>query len=149
MRTEDVQNVATDTFLKTMNLAHRVLLKASGGRLGRRFFGMTTVELHTVGRRSGHRRSTMLTAPVHEPDRLVLVASKGGDDRHPDWYLNLCAHPEVELTIEGDTSLWTARTATPEEKAELWPRIVAAYRAYDGYQRRTERQIPVVICTPR
>jgi deazaflavin-dependent oxidoreductase (nitroreductase family) len=139
----------TDLGMKTMNLAHRGLLFASGGRLGRSFGSMPVVELRTIGRTSGKQRSTMLTAPVHSDDRYVLVASKGGDDRHPQWYLNLKAGPEVELTVNGETLPMTARTASAEEKAELWPDIVAAYKGYAGYQKRTDRDIPVVICEPR
>jgi deazaflavin-dependent oxidoreductase (nitroreductase family) len=91
----------------------------------------------------------MLTAPVVDGDRIVLVASKGGDDRDPDWYRNLSAHPEIELTMAGRRRPMRARPATIEERSELWPRIVAAYKGYGGYQRRTEREIPVVICEPR
>ena len=80
---------------------------------------MAAVELHTIGRKSGQRRSVMLTAPVREPGRVVLVASKGGDDRHPEWYLNLVADPDVELTIDGSTKPMTARTAAGAERAEL------------------------------
>ncbi|MFT4262893.1 MAG: nitroreductase/quinone reductase family protein [Nocardioides sp.] len=138
-----------DLGLKGMNLAHRVVLGVSGGRLLSMAFGMQTIELHTTGRRSGQRRSVMLTAPIYDGDRVVLVASKGGDDRDPDWYRNLVADPAVAITIKGVESAWTARTATAAEKAELWPRIVAAYRGYAGYQKRTRRDIPVVICTPR
>ena len=79
----------------------------------------------------------------------MLVASKGGDDRHPDWYHNLVDQPDVEVTIDGETTPMRARTADPAEKAALWPTIVAAYKGYAGYQRRTERDIPVVICEPR
>jgi deazaflavin-dependent oxidoreductase (nitroreductase family) len=110
--------------------------------------GMPAVELHTTGRRSGRRRTVILTAPVHDATRVVLVASKGGDDRHPDWYLNLRDDPHVELTMDGTTRPYLARTATAEEKAELWPRVVAAYKGYAGYQRRSSRDIPLVICTP-
>lgn len=128
---------------------HRTLLALTGGRFPKRVMGMVPVELHTVGRRSGQPRSTLLTAPLVEGDRIVLVASKGGHPRHPDWYLNLSAQPDVELTVEGVRRPYRARTAEPEEKAALWPRIVAAYRGYDGYQRSTERDIPVVVCEPR
>lgn len=127
---------------------HRALLAVTGGRFPRRVLGMQPVELHTTGRRSGQRRSTMLTAPVCEEDRVVLVASKGGHREHPDWYRNLVANPDVEVTVDGRTRPLRARTATAEEKAELWPTIVAAYRGYDGYQRNTDREIPVVICEP-
>lgn len=110
---------------------------------------MPAVELHTIGRVSGLRRSTMLTSPVHRDGRWVLVASKGGDDRDPEWYLNLVANPDVELTVRGVTHDMTARTATPAEKAELWPQITKVNPGYAGYQRKTEREIPVVICEER
>ena len=132
----------------TLEHGHRALLKITGGRYPRRILGMQPVELHTVGRVSGQRRSTMLTAPICEEDRVVLVASKGGYQDNPDWYKNLAANPKVELTIGERTRAMTARTASPEEKAELWPRIVAAYKGYAGYQRNTDRDIPVVICEP-
>jgi deazaflavin-dependent oxidoreductase (nitroreductase family) len=138
-----------DLGLKTMSQTHRTIIHLSGGRVLGSAFGMPVVELHTVGRTSARPRSTMLTAPVIEGDRVVLVASKGGDDRDPDWFRNLLAHPEIELTMAGRRRLMRARQASAEEKAELWPRVVAAYKGYDGYQRRTERDIPLVICEPR
>lgn len=137
-----------DLQMKTLNRVHRALHFISGGRVGNRLMGMQSVELHVIGRKSGQRRSTMLTAPIHDENRTVLIASKGGDDRDPEWYHNLVADPNVELTIEGTTYKMKARTASPEEKAELWPEIVKAYKAYDGYQKRTTRDIPVVICEP-
>jgi len=109
---------------------------------------MPVVELHTVGRKSGRPRSTMLTAPVVDGDRVVLVASKGGDDRDPDWYRNLVDHPKIELTMSGRRRPMRARRASTDEKAELWPRVVAAYKGYGDYQRRTKRDIPLVICEP-
>jgi deazaflavin-dependent oxidoreductase (nitroreductase family) len=138
-----------DAGLKAMNQAHRVILRLSGGRVLGSAFRMPVVELQTVGRRSGLPRTTMLTTPVTDGDRVVLVASKGGDDRDPDWYRNLLAHPEVELTIGGQHRLMRGRPASADEKAELWPRVVAAYSGYAGYQRRTRRDIPLVICEPR
>jgi len=139
----------TDLLMKGMNAVHKTLLKVSGGRWGATLGSMPVVELHTVGRSSGKRRSTMLTAPVHDEGTYVLVASKGGDDRDPDWFRNLVANPDVELTVDGTTIPLTARVATEEEKAELWPRIVEAYKGYAGYQEKTDRNIPVVICEPR
>ena len=91
----------------------------------------------------------MLTAPIVEGDRVVLIASKGGDDRDPDWYRNLVAHPYIELTIAGERRAMHARTASSEEKAVLWPRAVAVYKSYDSYQRRARREIPMVICESR
>ena len=144
-----LRNDLTDLMMRAMSDGHRAMLRLSGGRLLRAFGSMPAVELHTIGRRSGKRRSTMLTAPVHGDGRYVLVASKGGGDRNPLWYLNLTANPEVELTVDGATLRMRARTATAAEKAELWPKIVAAYSGYEGYQHKTRRDIPVVICEPR
>jgi deazaflavin-dependent oxidoreductase (nitroreductase family) len=138
-----------DVSLKNLSQVHRALVRATGGRVGSSVMGMPVVELHTVGRRSGRPRSTMLTAPVVDGDRVVLVASKGGDDRHPDWFRNLLAHPDIELTMAGRRRAVRARAASPEEKADLWPRVVAAHRGYAAYQRRTQRDIPLVICDAR
>ena len=127
---------------------HRTLLTLTGGRFPKRVAGMETLELHTVGRTSGRRRSTLLTAPIVDPRRVVVVASKGGHDEHPDWYKNLAANPDVEITRNGRTQKMRARTASAQEKAELWPQIVRVYSGYAAYQKRSERDIPVVICEP-
>jgi deazaflavin-dependent oxidoreductase (nitroreductase family) len=145
----NVRNTLADVGLKSVNMLHRGILKVSGGRWLSKPLGMNTVELHVTGRKSGLRRSVLLTAPLHDDTRTVLIASKGGDDRQPEWYLNLSANPDVELTIKGVTKPYYARTATPEEKAELWPQVIAVYKGYGNYQKRTTRDIPVVICTPR
>jgi deazaflavin-dependent oxidoreductase (nitroreductase family) len=127
---------------------HRVVLAATGGRWPRTLAGMPTLELHVIGRTSGEKRSTLLTAPICEADRVVLVASKGGHSDHPQWYKNLVVNPDVELTIDGQTRAMTARTATAEERDELWRQITSTYRGYAAYQASTDRQIPVVICEP-
>jgi deazaflavin-dependent oxidoreductase (nitroreductase family) len=145
----DLQHYLAGISMKTMSQVHRAIVHLSGGQVLGSAFGMPVVELHTTGRTSGLPRSTMLTAPVADGDRVVLVASKGGDDRDPDWYRNLLAHPEIELTMAGRRRPMRARRASPAEKAELWPQVVAAYHGYAGYQRRTERDIPLVICEPR
>ena len=145
----NLQQQLADIGLKTMSRVHRVILRGTGGRVLNSALGMQVVELHTVGRKSGLPRSTMLTAPVVDGQRIVLVASKGGDDRDPDWYRNLMAHPDAELTMDGQRRQVRARRASAEEKAELWPRVVAAYGGYAGYQRRTQRDIPLVLCDPR
>jgi deazaflavin-dependent oxidoreductase (nitroreductase family) len=138
-----------DAGFKLMNATHRAVLTLTGGRYPRTLFGMPAVELHTIGRTSGQRRTTMLTSPVHDDDRIVLVASKGGDDRDPQWYRNLTVNPDVEITMEGTTRKMRARTASAEEKAALWPEILAAYKWYGSYQKRADRDIPVVVCEPR
>jgi deazaflavin-dependent oxidoreductase (nitroreductase family) len=127
---------------------HKAVFRATNGRVANRGFGMPVVILATTGRKSGKRRETMLTSPVQDGDRVVLVASYGGDDRHPTWFLNLRDKPEVELTMDGKTRPMQARVATSEDKAELWPRVVEAYKGYGQYQKRTERDIPLVILEP-
>ena len=125
-----------------------ITLALSKGRIFGTAFGMSLIELVTIGRRSGKERSTILSVPIVDGDRLVLVASFGGDDRHPAWYLNLQANPEVRVTMAGSTHTMIARTATQQERAELWPQITSAYGGYARYQERTKRQIPVVILEP-
>lgn len=136
---------AKDVAAKVVTGLHEAIFRVSKGRLANKGFGMPVVMLTTTGRKSGKQRTTMLTSPVQDGDRVVLVASWGGDDRHPTWYLNLCDRPAVELTMEGKTRPMRARIASKEEKAELWPRVVDAYKGYAQYQKRTERDIPLVI----
>jgi deazaflavin-dependent oxidoreductase (nitroreductase family) len=146
-----LREALADAGLKTMNITHRAILRASGGRVLTSPFGMPAVELHVIGRKSGLTRSTLLTAPILDDQKVVLVASKGGDDRDPEWFRNLQANPDVEIKViaTGETRPMRARAASAEEKAELWPIIVAAYKGYAGYQKRTTRDIPVVICEAR
>lgn len=139
---------AKDAFYKVGTAIHRAIFKTSGGRIFGKTSGMPFIELLTTGRRSGKERATMLSAPIVEGERLVVVASFGGADRHPAWYLNLQANPAVRVTMAGTTRTMIARTATQEERAELWPRITSAFEGYARYQERTERQIPVVILEP-
>jgi deazaflavin-dependent oxidoreductase (nitroreductase family) len=134
---------------RILNTFHHTVVRASGGRLGTRAYGLDMVELVTTGRRSARAHSTMLLVPLRDGSNLVLVASKGGDQRDPDWYKNLVANPLVWVTMRGESVEMLARVVTPEERALLWPRIVARYRHYEGYQRRAGRLIPLVICTPR
>ncbi len=130
-------------------MLHRALMSISGGRLFNTLGGMPIVELHTTGRKTGKARVTTLSAPIISDERIVLVASKGGDDRNPTWLLNLQANPDVEVAVAGKRRTMRARVASNEEKDELWPQIVAAYKGYADYQKRTERNIPVVVCEPR
>jgi deazaflavin-dependent oxidoreductase (nitroreductase family) len=137
-----------DAFYKVGTGIHRAIFNVSKGRIFGKAFGMPLIELVTIGRRSGKERATMLSVPIIDGDRLVLVASFGGDDRHPAWYLNLQACPEVRVTIAGSTRTMIARIATEEERAELWPQIISVYEGYARYRKRTERPIPVVILEP-
>jgi deazaflavin-dependent oxidoreductase (nitroreductase family) len=141
--------VPSDIVLKTANAVHRALVKVSGGRVGWKAPGMPVLELTTTGRKSGAPRTVMLTSPLQDGDAIVVVASKGGDDDHPAWFLNLRAHPEVEVSIAGAPRRpMRARVATPEERARLWPKVTADHENYAGYQTRTAREIPLVLLEP-
>ena len=138
-----------DAFYKVGTGIHRAIFNLSKGRFFGKAFGMPLIELVTTGRRSGKERATILSVPIVDGDRLVLVASFGGDDRHPAWYLNLQANPEVRATMAGSTRTMIARIATEKERGELWPQITSTFEGYARYQKRTERQIPVIILEPK
>ena len=125
---------------------HRALLALTGGRFPHSIAGMPTLELHTTGAKSGERRSRLLTSPIVEDGRVVLVGSNGGGATSPAWVANLRANPEVEITMGDDTHRYRARVVTGDERSDLWNRIVQRYRGYDAYQRRAPREIPVVVC---
>ena len=138
----------SDYGLKAMNALHRIVLTVSFGRLGWSALGMPVLQLTTTGRKSGEPRKVMLTSPLQLGDTLAIVASRGGDDRHPAWFLNLRDHPAVTVTMNGKSRPMQARIATPEEKAELWPRLTADHKNYAGYQSKTQRDIPLVLLAP-
>jgi deazaflavin-dependent oxidoreductase (nitroreductase family) len=139
----------SDMVLKTMNGVHRALLTISGGRFGWQASGMPVVELTTTGRKSGQPRSVMLTSPVQEGDTYVVVASRGGDDRNPAWFLNLRDNPDVEVAIKGAPKKpMRARVASAEERARLWPLVTADHKNYAAYQTKTTREIPLVLLEP-
>ena len=106
--------------------------------------GAPILLLTTTGRKSGRKITKAL---IYQPngDDYLIVASRGGAPNHPEWYLNLEANPEVEVQVRGDRFKARARTATPEEKPDLWRRMVAVWPDYAEYQKRTDRPIPVVI----
>lgn len=135
--------------LKTMNTVHRGLRTATFGKAGNNVSGMPVLELTTIGRKSGQARACMLTSPLVEGDTIVVVASRGGDDVHPAWYHNLVANPDVSVAWQGgDAKPYRARVANADERARMWPIITGKHRNYAGYQRRTEREIPLVLLTP-
>ncbi|MGH8861694.1 MAG: nitroreductase/quinone reductase family protein [Jatrophihabitantaceae bacterium] len=139
----------SDLVLKTMNTVHRGLLRATGNRLGASFAGMPSLELTTIGRKSGRKRSVMLTSPLQEGDTYVVVASRGGDAFHPAWFLNLRDNGAVEVRVVGKPKQsMHARVATAEERARMWPLITGKYRNYAGYQKKTDREIPLVLLEP-
>lgn len=106
--------------------------------------GTTILILFTKGRKSGKERSHALIFREHGDDYLV-VASKGGADKPPSWFQNLVADPNVEVQIKGDRFRATALIADAAEKSEMWPKMTEVWPAYDDYQKRTSREIPVVV----
>jgi deazaflavin-dependent oxidoreductase (nitroreductase family) len=140
---------AKDVLFRNVTNLHKAIFKASKGRLLGRGAGMPVLILTTTGAKSGKKRESMLTSPLVDGDRVMLVASYGGDDRNPAWFHNLKADPDVEVTMGGRTRAMRAKVADAGERAELWPRITGAHKNYAGYQRRTDREIPVVILEPK
>ena len=120
---------------------------ATDGAEGHDWNGTQALILFTTGRRSGQQRTTPLIYGQHGNDYLV-VASKGGTPENPDWYLNLEANPDVEIQVKGDRIRARARTATPDEKPELWSIMTKEWPDYDTYQTKTDRDIPVVVLEP-
>jgi deazaflavin-dependent oxidoreductase (nitroreductase family) len=129
--------------------AHEIVYLASGGLVGHRFPGVPPVLLlDHVGAKSGIRRTTPL-AYIEDGGDVVLVASKGGHPRNPAWFHNLRANPDTTVQIGSERRAVRARVVGPDERVRLWPKVVAAYAGYRGYQERTQREIPLVILEPR
>jgi deazaflavin-dependent oxidoreductase (nitroreductase family) len=133
--------------IRGLSKTHLIVLRLTRGRLLGRVAGMPVLLLTTTGRRSGKRRVTPLTF-FREAGDLVVIASNGGADRPPDWFLNLQQNPRAVIEIGTEEVTMTARIATGEERERLWGRITATFALYAKYQQRTARQIPVVILTP-
>ena len=139
----------SDLQLKAMNTIHRAMLKVSFGRVGWNVANMPVLELTTTGRKSGLPRSVMLTSPLQEGATYVVVASRGGDDKAPAWLYNIEAEPVVEVVVNGkQKQQMTARVATAEERARMWPLVIADHKNYEGYQKRTDREIPLILLEP-
>jgi len=138
-----------NVLIRIMSALNTWAFRWTGGRVGGRFLqGAPVLLLTTLGRKTGKSRTVPLLY-LEDGENLVIVASKGGMNHHPVWFLNLEANPKVEIQIGRESRTLQARRATEEEKAALWPRLTAMYTEYDTYQSRTERNIPVLILTPR
>jgi len=135
-----------DTLARATTFLHTQVYRRTGGKVGAKIGPTNMGLLTTTGRKSGQPRTTPLNC-TPDGDRYLLVASYGGDDRDPQWFKNLQANPEASLQIGPETFPVRATVATPEERTVLWPKVVAAYKGYEGYQRKTSREIPVVILT--
>ena len=122
--------------------------EATGGQVGHDWNGTSCLVLRTRGRKTGELRKFPLIY-ARSGDEYVIVASKGGAPDHPGWYKNLVAHPDIEIQVRGEVIPVRARTATASEKARVWPLMTAQWPDYDAYQKKTPREIPVVLLTPR
>jgi F420H(2)-dependent quinone reductase len=135
--------------LRRLMGGHVALYRASHGLIGHRFPGAPpALLLDHVGAKSGVRRTTPLLY-MRDGENVVLVASKGGYPRNPAWFHNLMANPDTTVQIGSAREEVHARAAKPAERKRLWPKVVQLYSGYGDYQRRTEREIPLVILEPR
>ncbi len=135
----------SDFALKTMNFVHKSILTVTGGKKGWNAGNMPVLKLTTTGRKSGQPREIMLTSPVQVGNTFVVVASRGGDDHHPAWFVNLRDNPTVWVeTQDLPKHERRARVASSTERDTLWPTIVSTYANYGGYQSKTDREIPLI-----
>jgi deazaflavin-dependent oxidoreductase (nitroreductase family) len=125
---------------------HVARYRETAGEEGHDWQGTKTLLLTTIGRRSGEPRELPLIYGRDGDDYLV-VASKGGAPEHPAWYLNLEANPEVEVQVGAERFKARARTATAQERPRMWKTMTAEWPAYDEYQTKTDREIPIVVIT--
>ncbi|HEV7582112.1 MAG TPA: nitroreductase family deazaflavin-dependent oxidoreductase [Mycobacterium sp.] len=130
-----------------MSKGNTWIYRRSNGKLGGTFQKAPVALLTTTGRKTGEPRVSPLLY-LREGNRVLLVASRGGSDKHPLWYLNLKADPKVTVQIKDEVLQLQARDATGAEREEYWPKLVAMYPSFDDYKSWTDRVIPVVICDP-
>jgi F420H(2)-dependent quinone reductase len=139
---------SVDVVIKAMSRMQTWIYRRSGGRFGDTFLrGAAVGILTTTGRKTGEPRDVPLLY-LREGMRVVLVASSGGRDKHPPWYLNLVANPRVTFQIRRETLSLVARDATADERAEYWPKLDAMYPDFAEYRSYTDRVIPIVVCDP-
>ncbi len=144
-RTEEQNSSGFRIAMKVLGTLHRLLYRASGGKLGKTFFGSPILLLTTTGRKTGQSRTWPVTYLPDEGGRFVVAAAYGGQPKHPAWYLNLRANRHVVVQHREQTSAMIAEVAEGDERARLWSRLIEAYPAYADYQQKTQRQIPVVV----
>jgi F420H(2)-dependent quinone reductase len=135
--------------LRRLMAGHAAIYRASRGIIGHRFPGSPPMLLlDHVGAKSGkHRTSPLVYA--RDGEDLVLIASKGGYPKHPGWFHNLMANPDTSVQVGSRHLDVHARKADADERAQLWPLVVSVYGGYEAYRRRAEREIPLVILSPR
>ncbi len=138
------QERAANVVIKIMSALNIWVYRLSGGKIGGKFLrGAPVCLVTTTGRKSGQPRTAPLLY-LADGTRVVIVASKGGMAKHPVWYLNLVANSRCTVEIGREKRSMLAHTASAEEKAALWPRLVEMYKGYEGYQRKADRDIQVL-----
>jgi F420H(2)-dependent quinone reductase len=140
-------NAAIATAQKWAAKLHASVFRATGGRIGGRMVGSPILLLVTTGRKSGLQRTTVLLY-LQDVGRHVIVASNGGTAKHPAWLLNLRADPEATIEVGARKTRVRATEARGERKVRLWQRLIRMYPSYEDYQKRTDREIPVVVLDP-
>lgn len=136
-------------FFNELTHVHTLSYRLSGGLVGSRIpGGPPMLLLDHVGAKSGKKRTTPLVY-LEDGEWIVIVASKGGSPRNPSWFHNLRANPETNVQVGSRRIPVTARVAAAGERSRLWPEVTGLYRGYEAYQRRTSREIPLVILEPR
>lgn len=137
-------------FSRTLHHIDPILLRLSNGRVSipQVLAGLPAIELTTIGAKSGKER-TVPVLGLPDGEKWVVFATNWGGQRHPAWYHNLQANPEVEVSYKGQTDTYVARDADPEERTTYWERAKQMYVGFEAYQRRTNREIPIVVLTPK
>ncbi len=133
--------------IKTVSAMHQFWYRLTGGLLGGSVMGRPILLLTTTGRKTGTRRTTPLLY-LEDGENLVVIASNGGHQRHPAWWLNLEQNPQAEVQMRSAKKHVRAEEATGEERERLWRATVETYSGYEGYQKSTDRRIPIVILRP-
>jgi F420H(2)-dependent quinone reductase len=144
---KDDPKLPPKAFIRFFTRLNVFVYRLSGGRLMNRREGAPICLVTMTRRKSGKRKTVCLMYTPHE-GRVLLVASLGGAPRNPDWYYNLKAQPRVEIQVGTRRRTMVAREAAAEERLALWPLVVANYRSFDAYQKRTTREIPLFVCSP-
>lgn len=135
-----------DRTAKNLSTLHRLLYEATRGHVGKRLVDNDMLLLTTTGRRTGKDHTVPLLY-LRDGGDYVVIASWGGRDRHPEWYLNLVSEPETTVRVRGGRFPARASTADPQQRQRLWPQVLDTYDGYRVYQERTNREIPIVILT--
>ena len=141
-------NMWNDLTFKAANWLNRTAIRCSGGRIGWIHKGTPIIEVTMTGRRSGEPRTTLLSAVAERDGAFVVIGSRGGDSKHPAWFLNMRDNPAVTVRNRAGVHQMTARLTEGDERAELWEQATANGDHYLRFQARTDRQFPIVMLEP-